>query len=332
MRFFGPNQADIWKLLSEDIDGEWIVLGGTSKEYKVGKKFKEWSITLETASSGNKQDPVLTRIYADFFNKHGLRFKIFNEHFRNYFMSFFDMQDVQVDQNGFNKEFIIRSNSEIAMKRFFDNPMIRELINMQQDVLFEINGKGYDQAVEKDSICMVEIKMPGVIKNNEFLKNSFELMVASLLEIEKLNNEYETLDVNNFSKFSVVKKSIKNVMAEKVSYEELKESILNKISKKKKPSKDEENVAVIAIDSAMSSKQEKEDAILCIEKNINVEADQAQEEYEPILQIQKEYNDREEDISSIENTTDLNEYLKGLSVFNLDSSGSEYDNPSEKNK
>ncbi|MCT4620966.1 MAG: hypothetical protein N4A62_16460 [Marinisporobacter sp.] len=245
MRFFGPTQRDIWERVSKEIEGEFVVVEGLMKTYKVRKKFKDWEIVLDICSSGERYAPTCTRVYATFYNKHGLRFKIFDEYFQNYFQSYFDMQDIKIDQSGFSREFIIRSNSQTVMKIFFENQTIRELINMEEDILFEISGVDYYE-VKPDENANIEIKACGVIKNTEFLKNMFELIATCLLELKKINDEHEKLDINDFSKFDVMKSSIKNVLAENISYDQIKETLGSKIKEFKNRTKDEKsNIEVV---------------------------------------------------------------------------------------
>lgn len=229
MRLFGPTHEDIWKMVSEDIDAKFIVTDSLFKKYEVVKEFHNWTIVLDTYD-GTRSEPVYTRVYCEFLNKCGFKFKVFAECFNNYFLSFFDMQDIKVDYDDLSENLIVRSNSEVAIKMFLQNSTIRELISLHPDILLEVISKEiYDVTDKADSALCV--KIPGVVKNNETLKNLFELVGESLLEIENINNTIERLEVNNFTHLDVIKNSVKNTLLESGPYKCLKNSIINNSKK-----------------------------------------------------------------------------------------------------
>lgn len=230
MRLFGPTHEDIWKLFSEDIGAKFVVDDSFFiKKYEVIKEFHNWIIVLDMVS-GSRREPAYTRAYCKFLNKQGFKFKIFGQVFNNYFPNFFDMLDIKVPYNDFSDKFIIRSNSEVAIKTFLGNSIIRELINMQPDMLLEIKKQeSYEITENADSIFSV--KIPGIIKNNEVLKNLFELVGEGLLEIENICIGMENLKVNNFTRFDIIKNSVKNTLLENVEYKKIKNDIINNASK-----------------------------------------------------------------------------------------------------
>ncbi|MBU3143070.1 hypothetical protein [Clostridium sp. CF012] len=230
MRLFGPTHEDVWKMLSDDIGAEFIVKDSVFKRYEVIKKYKDWIIILDTCNSNDRNKPVFTRVYCVFSNKHGFRFKVFREYFKNYFLSFFDMQDIKVNYDDLSDNFIVRSNSEVAIKRFLENKTIRELINSQSDILLEIVNEQGDE-VSDSAVSTLSVKIPGVIKNNEVLKELFELVGDSLLEIENISNEFKDLQFNNFTHFDVIKNSVKNTILESDSYTKLSKDIIDNVNK-----------------------------------------------------------------------------------------------------
>ncbi|MFT5873684.1 MAG: hypothetical protein ACI8WT_002631 [Clostridium sp.] len=230
MRLFGPTHEDIWKMLSEDIGAKFIGKDSSSKKYEVIKKFHDWSIVLDTCDSNNRNERVYTRVYCAFLNEHGFKLKVFGEYFNNYFPNFFGMQDIKVNYDDLSDKFVIRSNSDMAIKIFMENSTIRELINMQPDMLLEIVSEEGCEVMSNVNSTL-SVKIPGIIKNNEILKNIFELVGESLLEIEKISKEIQTLQVNNFTNFDVIKNSVKNTLIESVQYKNLKKDIINNVNK-----------------------------------------------------------------------------------------------------
>ncbi|MGH4126223.1 MAG: hypothetical protein ACREV6_25260 [Clostridium sp.] len=230
MRLFGPTHEDVWKMLSDDIGAEFIIKDSVFKKYEVIKKYKDWVIILDTCTSNERNKSVFTRVYCVFPNKYGFRFKVFGEYFNNYFPNFFDMQDIKVDYDDLSDKFVVRSNSEVAIKRFLQKKTIRELINTQSDILLEIVGEE-GREVSASTNSTLSVKIAGIIKNNEVLKELFELIGESLLEIENISNEFENLKFNNFTHFDVIKNSVKNTILESDSYTKLSKDIIDNVNK-----------------------------------------------------------------------------------------------------
>lgn len=224
MRLFGPTQEDIWKLLSEDINGNFICEGNFFKTCKVTKDFHEWKICLETYNSGSKAEPIFTMVYAKFTNKHNLKFFIFDNYFHCYFSSFFRMVDLKVPFKDFNDKFVSRANSETALNVFLDNENLRNLFLLHSDISFEVTNTSEYYNEHENTVC---IKLPGIIKNNEILKNMFELIGESLLQLDKINISFESLIANEFSTFDVIKNSATNVFMEKFPNKDVKQGIIN---------------------------------------------------------------------------------------------------------
>lgn len=101
---------------------------------------------------------------------------------------------------------------------------------MQPDILLEIVSAG-DCEITANAESGLSVKIPGIIKNNEVLKELFELVGESLLEIEKISNEIQNLQVNNFTHFDVIINSVKNTLIESDSYRELSKDIIDNVTK-----------------------------------------------------------------------------------------------------
>ncbi len=230
MRLFGPTHEDIWRILSKDIEAEFVVNDSVFKKYEVIKKYEDWIIILDTCSSNDRNKSVFTRVHCVFSNKHGFKFKLFGEYFNNYFPNFFDMQDIKVNYGDLSEKFVVRSNSEVAIKKILENKTIRELINTKPDILFEIINEQLSEYTTNTESTL-SIKIPGIIKDNEILKELFELVGDSLLEIEKISNEFENLQFNNFTHFDVIKNSVKNSLLESVPYKNFKKEVISNVNK-----------------------------------------------------------------------------------------------------
>lgn len=125
MRLFGPTHEDVWRMFSNDIGAKFVVKDSFFKKYEIIKEFHDWNIVLDTCDSTSRYEPIYTRVYCVFLNKHGFKFKVFRGHFNNYFPNFFDMQDIKVNHDELLDKFVVRSNSEIVINTFLQNKTIK---------------------------------------------------------------------------------------------------------------------------------------------------------------------------------------------------------------
>src|SRR5206468_1858340 len=80
-KLFGPSKKEIWRKLSEEMNGRFIE-GGFLKQDKVEVSHGEWVLTLDTyVQSAGKTVIVFTRMRAPYVNPDGFRFTIYRRGF-----------------------------------------------------------------------------------------------------------------------------------------------------------------------------------------------------------------------------------------------------------
>ncbi|MGH8001166.1 MAG: hypothetical protein ACREPR_17490 [Brasilonema sp.] len=120
-------------------------------------------------------------IRAPYVNTDGFRFKIYRQGFFSNIGKLFGMQDIEVGEPEFDREFVIQGNKEFQVRRFFANPKIRALIEAQLQICFEAkNDEGFFGTKFPQEVDELHFLVNGVIKDVEQLKSLFYLFAEVL--------------------------------------------------------------------------------------------------------------------------------------------------------
>ncbi len=186
---FGPSKNDIWRQVARDIGGHYDekrvfdVL-----QYQSG----EWEITLDTYSTGKNNQINYTRMRAPFLNKDELYFKIYKQGFIPSIGKMFGMQDIQIGDPFFDKEFIIKGNNEDKIRLLLKNSKLRELIHQQPDICFQIHDdEGSFQKRYPDGVNTLIFECKGVLRDEGLLKNLFNMFSITLERLVQIDSAYE---------------------------------------------------------------------------------------------------------------------------------------------
>lgn len=187
MGLFGPNKNEIWKQLSNEINGEFTP-SNFFKPSRVKANIDDWTIILDTHTvSTGKSSITYTRLRAPFTNNDGFKFKIYKEGIFSEIGKFFGMQDIEIGDEIFDKKFIIQSNNETKVKELFSNYKIKDLIQQQSKILLLTkNNEGMFETHLPQGISELYFKIPGVIKDTDRLKGIFELFKEVLNEMTSI--------------------------------------------------------------------------------------------------------------------------------------------------
>ncbi len=188
-KMFGPSRAEIWRQLSEEIDGTYQE-GSFWKGDKVEVSHGEWTVTLDKyVVSTGKVVLVFTRLRAPFVNSGDFRFKVYRKGVFSDLGKFFGMQDLEVGQEPFDEEFIIQGNDETKVRELFASAELRALISAQKDIQFCLRddegwfGKQFPAGV--DELQFVAL---GIIKDKERLKKLFDLFAETLEQLCRIGS------------------------------------------------------------------------------------------------------------------------------------------------
>ncbi len=190
---FGPSKDEIWLQLSHEIGAEYED-GGFFKNGKIILSHREWEITLDThAVHTGKSTIIYTRMRAPYVNRDGFRFNIYRKNIFSGIGRAFGVKDLEVGDAFFDDEFIIQGEPEHMVRSLLTNGMIRQLIQGQKDIHFQIkDDEGLFTKKFPEGVDELYFEVVGVIKDKERLKNLFDLFSLVLDELCRLGSAYET--------------------------------------------------------------------------------------------------------------------------------------------
>jgi hypothetical protein len=200
-QIFGPSKEEVWSQLCREIGADYQS-GGFFREGKVVLSIRDWQITLDTLTvpvyTGSTEAGAVqtystfTRIRAPFVNPDGFYFNIYRKHIFSGIAKLLGTQDIEIGDPFFDDEFVIQASSEDLVRRLLSNAEIKQLIQLQPDVHFEVKddegwfGDKFPKGV--DELCF---QTAGVLTNKEQLKSLFNLFAAVLDQLCRLGSGYE---------------------------------------------------------------------------------------------------------------------------------------------
>ncbi len=191
-QLFRPSQEEVWQQLCIEIGGTYTK-GGLWKGDKVTVRVKDWTVTLDTYTvSTGKSSTVFTRMRVPYANVDGFRFKVYRKNFFSNLGKVLGMDDIEVGYPDFDNDFIIKGNDTNKVITFFSNPEIRQLIQQQPKISFEVkDDEGWFGAQFPEGVDELYFQVNGVIKDVELLKNLFELFAKTLNYLCHIGSAYE---------------------------------------------------------------------------------------------------------------------------------------------
>jgi len=189
---FGPSKEETWSQLSREIGAEYQE-GGFFKEGKVVLSHRQWEITLDTYTvHSGKTTVIFTRMRAPYVNRDGFRFNIYRKSAFSWIGRLFGIKDIEVGDSFFDDQFIIQGEPEHLVSRLLTNGMIRQLIQNQPDIHFQVkDDEGWFSKSFPEGVDELYFEVVGVIKDKERLKNLFDLFSLVLDELCRLGSAYE---------------------------------------------------------------------------------------------------------------------------------------------
>jgi hypothetical protein len=174
---FGPSKKEIWKILSEQTGSEFVEGGFFCGPDKVVVQYKDWTITLDTYTvSTGKTSTTYTRMRAPYVNIDGFRFSLYRSGIFTEIGEFLGFHDIEIGNEEFDNNFVIKSSDEDKVKELLAEPRIRDLIDQQPRFHLEVkDDEGWFGASFPEGVDELYFRVPGVIKDIEQLKGLFEI-------------------------------------------------------------------------------------------------------------------------------------------------------------
>ena len=189
---FGPSRREIWRQLSAEIDGRYVPAGYVKGD-RVEATHGEWTVTLDTfVVSSGKTHVTYTRMRAPYVNPVGFRFTVYRKNMFSGIGKWLGMQDIQVDDGPFDRDFIIKGTDEARVRHLFSNPKIRQLIARQPSIHLSVrDDEGWFGARFPEGVDELRFAVVGVIKDVERLKLLYELFAETLDQLCRMGSAEE---------------------------------------------------------------------------------------------------------------------------------------------
>ena len=123
---FGPSKETVWRQLAEKVEGRFIE-GGMFGQDAVQTTSGDWIITLDTYSDDDMS--TYTRLRAPYVNSEGLFFTIYRAGLFDRLGKLLGMRNIEIGYPRFDRQYVIKGNSERRVRKFLENDRIRELID-----------------------------------------------------------------------------------------------------------------------------------------------------------------------------------------------------------
>lgn len=191
-KWFGPSRKDVWRQLSDEVGASYVD-GGFWKGDKVKVTHGEWTVTLDTyAVSTGKSTIVYTRMRAPYTNPDGFRFTVYRRGFFSDVAKRFGMQDIEIGDEAFDRDFIIKATDDSKVRELLANERLRELLARQKEIHFTVkDDEGWFGPRFEGDADELYFTVVGVIKDIERLKLLYELFTQTLDELCRIGSAYE---------------------------------------------------------------------------------------------------------------------------------------------
>ena len=190
-KLFGPSRQDIWRQLTTEIEARYVP-GGFWKGDKVQATHGEWTLTLDTyAISTGKTTIVFTRMRAPYVNPDGFRFTVYRKGIFTDIAKRFGMQDVEVGDEAFDRDFVIKGTDGSKLRELFSNPKIKAFLAEKPELNLTVKddegwfGPNFPDGV--DELCFA---VPGIVKDLEQLKRLYALFAETLDQLCRMGSAY----------------------------------------------------------------------------------------------------------------------------------------------
>jgi hypothetical protein len=189
---FGPSRKEIWRQLSEEISARYVK-GTFWKGDKVQATHDEWIVTLDTyAVSTGKVVIIFTRMRAPYVNPGGFRFTVHRKGVFSGLAKKLGMQDIEIGDEEFDRDFIIKATDEPRVRELLSNRKIRDLIALQPDLQFSVkDDEGWFGPHFPEGVDELSFVARGVVTDIERLKRMYELFSETLDHLCRIGAAYK---------------------------------------------------------------------------------------------------------------------------------------------
>ncbi|MFL6335957.1 MAG: hypothetical protein ACJ754_21830 [Pyrinomonadaceae bacterium] len=145
-------------------------------------RYKCWCVTLDTnVVPAGAAAAVVTRMRAPFVGRGRFRFKLQRRDLLDALARRLRIHSSETGQTDFDREFVVRSENDEAVRRLFDPQEIRRLIQSQPSLNLEARGgDGPFGASLPEGVDELVLRAPGFVTDAERLRRLFALFALIL--------------------------------------------------------------------------------------------------------------------------------------------------------
>lgn len=181
------KQKEAWKLLSDELDGEFIA-PKTFRTPKVILPYKKFKICLDTYTVSTGQSTITyTRMRTLFVNKEEFSFKTYKEGFFAKVGKALGMPDIEIGDIDVDNKLIIKGENEYLIKDLLSRHDIKEKLLSIKNINLKTEKKVYDNNIHLYRESVLNQTVTGVIKDVELLKSWYYLFVSVIDGMIALN-------------------------------------------------------------------------------------------------------------------------------------------------
>ena len=145
-------------------------------------RHRGWCVTIDTnVVPAGAAAAVVTRMRAPFVGRGRFRFKLQRRDLFDALARRLRVHSSETGQSDFDREFVVRSENDEAVRRLFDSRDIRRLIQSQPSINLEARGgDGPFGASLPEGVDELVLRAPGFVTDAERLRRLFALFALTL--------------------------------------------------------------------------------------------------------------------------------------------------------
>ena len=145
-------------------------------------RYRNWCVTLDTnVVPAGAAAAVVTRMRAPFKGGGRFHFKLQRRDLRDALARRLRLHTSETGQSDFDREFVVRSGDDAAVRRLFDSSEVRRLIQSQPTINLEARtGDGPFGARLPEGVDELVFRAPGFVTDAERLRRLFALFALLL--------------------------------------------------------------------------------------------------------------------------------------------------------
>ena len=145
-------------------------------------RYRGWCVMLDTnVVPAGAAASVITRMRAPFVGRRAFHFKLQRRDLLDALARRLRIHSSETGQGDFDREFVIRSENDEAVRQLFDPPDIRRLIQSQPSINLEARGDDGAFGVSlPEGVDELVLRAPGFVTDAERLRRLFALFALTL--------------------------------------------------------------------------------------------------------------------------------------------------------